>query len=506
MEDVRTLVEIVSRNKLKQIELLPGSGKNDSLLKQLYDGIAEGRWSGEEEAADYFYGDSKRKGAYFNRLKRQLKDRLINSLFIIDTNQPHYTEIYRAYNECFKNLAAVKILLARYARQPAVELAEQTIKTAVRFEFTDVVLELARQLRFHYGTVAGDRKRYQEYNDMVGRYSEILMAELKAEEFFTDLTNELANSRASQIEQVEKAEEYYRELRKLTQKYHSYRLNYVAFTLFAIRYEIANDYADTLEVCREAIAYFETKKHLASSSVVFSFQIKTLASYLQLREFKKAGAAAEACLQIAPAGSRNWYLALDYYMILSFHSGKFQKAFDIYQMAVGHPGFRQQQKNISEHWQVYEAFIYYFISIGKLVPPPDSPLKKFRVGRFLNEVPTYSKDKRGANISILILHVLFLLQQKKYGEIIDRMESLQTYTHRYLRRDDTFRSNCFIKMLLTLPASSFHKKAVLRKAKKFWDKLRSVPLHTANQSAEMEIVPYEMLWKFAIESLDDRFH
>nr|MBX2875750.1 hypothetical protein [Saprospiraceae bacterium] len=88
----------------------------------------------------------------------------------------------------------------------------------------------------------------------------------------------------------------------------------------------------------------------------------------------------------------------------------------------------------------------------------------------------------------------------------DKMESLQAYTHRYLREDDTYRSNCFIKMLLCLPAASFHKKAVLRKADKYWKKLQSKPIEQANQSAELEIVPYEMLWEFVLEGLDEKWH
>lgn len=116
-------------------------------------------------------------------------------------------------------------------------------------------------------------------------------------------------------------------------------------------------------------------------------------------------------------------------------------------------------------------------------------------------MPIYRQDKRGANISILILQILFLLHQKKYNAIIDRAESLRQYTYRYLRRDDTFRSHCFIRMLLTLPECSFNKTAVLRKADKYWQQLQAMPLNVAKQSAEIEIVPYETLWEFVLEEL-----
>jgi hypothetical protein len=86
------------------------------------------------------------------------------------------------------------------------------------------------------------------------------------------------------------------------------------------------------------------------------------------------------------------------------------------------------------------------------------------------------------------------------------MEALKAYAYRYLRRDDTFRSNCFIKMLLQLPKNNFHRAAVLRKADKYWQKLQSVPINQANQGSDMEIIPYETLWRFVVDSLDDQFH
>ena len=69
-----------------------------------------------------------------------------------------------------------------------------------------------------------------------------------------------------------------------------------------------------------------------------------------------------------------------------------------------------------------------------------------------------------------------------------------------------FLTNCFIKMLLQLPPAHFNKTAAIRKAKKYSDKLKEVPLESAKQSNELEIVPYEMLWEFVLESLDNKFH
>ncbi len=504
MKELKELISIVSPNKVKEIELLSNDEGNCSNIQELYQGIADGVFQDEEEAMRHFY-DSGDRRKYFNRLKRQLKGRLINTLFIIDANQPRYNDIRRAYYLCHKDASAVKILLARGARQAAIKLAEKTLKRAQRFEFTDILLSLSKDLRAHYGSILGDKARFTQYNKMVHFYSEVFMAELKAEEYYTELAMTFTLSRASKAEFSEQAAAYAEELEEVIQKYHSYRLHLFAFTVMALRYELANDQENTIATCQRAMDYFEHKKHLASRQAMFTFSFRMLSAYILLRRLEEGEKVAERCLELVDEGLFNWYRVVEYQFILYLHSEQYQKAYKVYRLAVGHESFSKQYQSIQETWYIYEAYINYFISIGIIEGAGGQAGGKFRVSKFLNEVPTYSKDKRGRNISILILQVLFLLQQKQYGKIIDRMESLRTYTHRYLRRDDTFRSNCFIKMLMKLPAANFHKVATARKAKKYWDKLKSVSI-AHNQSAELEAVPYERLWKFVLESLDNKIY
>ena len=91
--------------------------------------------------------------------------------------------------------------------------------------------------------------------------------------------------------------------------------------------------------------------------------------------------------------------------------------------------------------------------------------------------------------------------EKDYDSIIDKMDALSSYAHRHLRRDESYRSNCFIKMLLQLDKGHFNRIAVQRKAEPYYQKLLAVPLSKAKQDFELEIIPYETLWEFALESL-----
>lgn len=506
MENLRILTKVLNKNKVKRIEVIDQTTFRHSKIMQLYEGILENKFDDDIDAASFLYEDDPNRQVKYNRVKRKLRERLINTLFFIDTSLPTYKDIQKAYYECYKNISAIKILLGRNAKQPAIELAERTLRKAINFEFIDIVLALARELRLHYGGIVGDKRKFRHYNKIVKEYTAIANAEIKVEEFFTELMVDILNSRASKQELSNISFQYASDLKSIISKYHSYRINLFAYQILALQYEIVNDFENTLKTCIDALKYFKKKEHLVSNTILIIYNVKILSCYLRLQDYKEAEKSVVECLQLTTPGTMNWFRVLDQKMILCFHTNELQKAFETYLLAINHPTFDQQPPDLSEHWRIYEAFIHYFISIDKIVVEENQSLPPFRLSRFLNQVTTFSKDKRGTNTSILILQFLFLLQQGKYGEIIERMEPLRTYNHRYLRKGDTFRSNCFIKMLLQLPAASFHQQGVIRKAKRYWEKLKSVPLEIANQSVEIEIVPYEMLWDFILESLDNKFH
>ncbi|GJM17776.1 MAG: hypothetical protein DHS20C13_31030 [Thermodesulfobacteriota bacterium] len=504
-EELADLANLVQPNKIKNLVLVGTTSNPDSKLDEFYHAIVHNNVANDDEAAALLYQTTPQLPAYY-KLKERLYESLLTTSFFIDVNQPFFLDHQRAYHLCLRQLLAVKALLVRGARQAAIPLAKKGFKKAQKFEFTDIALAFAKHLRTHYGTIVGDKKNYNKYNNLVSHYLGLYSSELKAEEFYTELIINYVNSSETKQEVLGISEKYAKELKNLLKRHESYQLYFLSYLVFILRYQVANDYKNIIKVSNEAIQYFETKKHLVSKAAIFHYAFKMTSAYIQLKNYPKAEEMAKKCLDHVDEGISNWYTALDYNILVSFHSKKFQQAYYTYQKAVNHSSFSQQYKYISERWKTLEAFIYYLIIKGLVKPDEKSQLKKFRIKKFLNEVPNYSKDKRGNNITILILHVLFLLQQQKYDEIIDRVESLKTYTHRYLRQDDTFRSNCFIKMLLQLPAASFHKKGVIRKAKKYWDKLLSVPLEKSNQNADIEIIPYETLWAFVLDSLDNRFH
>ncbi len=506
MEELKSLISLVNRNKIKQIEIIGIDEKSASKAAQLYNLIASGKVDNEQEAMDILYGQFERKNFYFNRVKNKLKDRLINTIFFIDVNQSNFTEYQKAYYSSVRIESAIKILIAQSLRQPAIKLSERILKKAIKFELTDTVLYLVRNLKRHYGGIVGNKRKYTDYSELVDHYLELQKAETLAEGFYSDIMLYCVKSRESKKDVAIKAKEYSANLSVATEGFDSYRLKLYSFMVHALAFEIADDFPNAIIVYKEALDYFHRKKHIATPNIRIAYLLRILACHVRLKEFDSAKDVAESYLKLVPEGSLNWYVALQYYLISAFQLFEFGLAYDIVKKALGHNGFKKLYQNHTEQWYLYEGFIKYFLEIGKIPLTVNEKSIKFRINKFLNDVPIYSKDKRGSNITILILQILFLLQQRKYGEIIDRVESIKMYAHRYLRKGSEFRSDCFIKMLIQLPACSFHKAAVIRKASRFQQLLLNSSSDLTVSNPEVEIVPYEYLWDCILESLQNKHY
>lgn len=211
-------------------------------------------------------------------------------------------------------------------------------------------------------------------------------------------------------------------------------------------------------------------------------------------------------LSCVGTGSILWIKFYDLGIRLSLASADFAQCNRYFQKVIDSKCLSDKPAEIQEQWRVYAAYLKF---IGKVKPeyaPDKGSNSTFRLGKFMNETPVFSKDKQGMNIPILVAQFLFLLSQKKYHKLIDRAEALAKYQSRYLQRDEWFRSQCFLKMLLQLPANNFHRQAVERKTADWFSRLENRQKNEKKELSPYEIIPYEILWKWIMESLDDQFH
>jgi len=501
MEYLKEIIKVVSKTKTKNIQLVGTPNAEKSKLNELYEGILHSEFSTDEEASKALYNSEKIEQNYRN-LKSRLEKRLINTLFFIDVNSSTFSDYQKAYFNCYKNLAAIKILQGKSSRIASIKLSEKTLTQAIKFHLTDIVLFLVKDLRIFYGTIVGDKKKFESYDYLMKKYQHRYRFENEALDMYGSLASNFSGSKSSKPELIEKANLYASTLRQQP-KMNSLNFCFYSNLVIVLKSEIENDFGKTIEACDEAIYEIKQYENI-SKTHLFSFLFKKLNSLIQLKRYEEAEETVKKCLNLQLEGGINWLIALQFYFILLFRSQNFQKAYEIYNEHQPLKKSKNAPQILKELWHIINAYLYYFVSTGRIKLPEKVENKRFRIKKFLNDVPVFSKDQRGMKVSILILHLLFLLHQKKYNEVISRTEALQAYASKHLRKDETYRSNCFIKMLLQIPASNFNAIALQRKAKVNFEKLKSKPLEIANQPNEIEMVPYEILWSFVLDSLDDK--
>ena len=504
MQVLRELVQIITRIKLRSIRKLGFPFNSDTQLGEMYELLADD--VEDEELARTLTTQSSKSGT-FRRLKSDLIDRLIASLFLVDLSLPSYNSRQQAYYVIHKNWAASKILFGKNARMAAVELAEQTLRQALRYEFNDLAFDLSRNLKLHFGTVAGNYTKYQEYAQECNRLRKVLEAEIMAEDNYTRFISEFVRQKAAASIIVEEAQKAHLPLCPYTDKFDSYTLHLYAGLLEMGIYTAASDYDAADTVCDKLIAFFEQKEYEASVPLQIAYYQKLLCHF-QLGKFAQTTDFVMRGLELLQEGSYNWFKFQETYLVLALHTRQFSTAYRVFCEATGHARFKAQQEEIQEYWRILEAYLYFLYTLEELPEAAeDKRFTKFRIGRFLNQIPIFSRDKRGVNVSILIIQILLLVSQKRYHDTFAKIDAVEQYSRRHLFTKDTLRSFYFLKALLELPKNSFHKAAVKRKAAKHLEKMKAHPLEEAGQASFLtEIIPFELLWEYIVSLLDNDFH
>lgn len=197
-------------------------------------------------------------------------------------------------------------------------------------------------------------------------------------------------------------------------------------------------------------------------------------------------------------GTFNWFKFNELHLMLMLKLKRYELAEKMLIKVIYHPRFEFLPDNAKELWRIYESYICYLITMGKV---EKSSNHKFRLGKFINEVPIFSKDKGGMNIAILVIKFLVLLQERRYNRVIDEIEAIEQYSYRHLRQKNTKRSYLFFKMLLQIPHCEFDIAKIQAKTQTLLEELMETPMQLGNQTHEVEVIPFEHLWEFALESL-----
>lgn len=496
-ELLKDLAHTLTRNKLKQIEVLGNNNQENSRSQAFFEGLLDNKFQSEEDIAEHFFGQANAKDPNYRKLKNKVVRQMVNTVFFVDVNQPSFNERTKAYYACYRDFAAAFVLLLRGSAKSGIYLLEQVLEQSIKYEFVELITEIARHLRTQTSRSPTDQKQHQQYVALHRQYEEKRRLEMLALDYYEELVDYYLVRRSPNEEVQQLATAYFEELMPLAAKADTSRFYYYTYQIGIIRHFAANDCQSVLALIEEGLPLLKDRKN-TNRTMLQSIAMQKLACITQLRIFEnEAGEkAAEYCLSLATDIDLNWFRTLELYFYYRIYQNNYLEALHIFEKATKHSRFSQMEGSFNDNWLLLGGYLHLLAALGKLNPEQvESVVGPYRYGRLINEVEIVDKDREGMNIPLVFLPILFSLAQGNYLEYGRSEEALEKYRKRHLDNSVNQRSAAFMNMLMALDKKTFDPASAERRIKKGLDTLQEEQPQVIGQSFAIEIVPYEDLWE-----------
>lgn len=498
MENLYELARITKRNRRVMDCLIPPD--DNSPLKKLFLILYSNEVLDDNECMIEIYG--KRKLVAFSRLKSRLKDIFYQGVFIQNLNEDNGEPKSSEINSTHKQTVIARILRENNANKLAIELLEKSIIKTIKYHVTENVLSQARILSLNYSSVDYNKYKFEKYLSIQEKYLRIYEWEIRAENFFLELQRTTIQSLGNPSDETKKKARNFVKILSEVKDIKSHNFIYNKFRVMASYYEYEKDYTSLLSLSETTLKEFNSAE-LKSSLPRTNISLRRMWALIQAGRIDETVNIGLKELSKAIPGSVTWYRIAHYTLKGLMFRGDYKKAIDLISTMINHQKFSKLSENYREVFYTTLGYLHLVVESGIAGDKKDmqKKLPEFKLGKFLNTTPVFSKDKRGINVSILLMHIAFLLQRKDYNAIIDRIDSLNQYAYRYLRKDDSYRSNCMIKMVIQMTKADFNPIRTERYTAELHKQFELVPLAGSGENIEIEMIPFETLWDIMVKAL-----
>ena len=382
----------------------------------------------------------------------------------------------------------------------ALRLAKQLVRTCKYYYFNEMVFELSRYLGRYY---SNNELNLQQANEFFGQAEEALKLidlEFKIEREYSEYVTHFINNKSIKpIKGLEALKALKTFDNPSDHSIASFKYQLYYYRLGTLGAEGAGDFRKALLFASKGYDYFQAL-HFDHGTAKIIFMSTMAQYYLKLRQLAQARSIVVDTLILQEKGRTNWFISKKLLVQIEIHSKNYNPAFQHYLEIFNHKNLKNIPDDIQSTIKLIGAYLEFLRLTNEITIGPVPT--RFRINRFVNEVPKFSADKRGMRIPLIIAQLLYNIYDKNYDAVENRIFALKDYCSRNLmRKSENFRSNCFIKMLLLIPTNSFNPIAAKRKTHNLLRRLSEVPYELSSQSSEVEVIPYEDLWAIILKYL-----
>jgi hypothetical protein len=505
MEVLKDIAYIITRYQAREIEVLTNpekkSGGQDSRYWDFYVNLRDNRWKTDEEAAAYFGLEYPSKN--YNRLKNDTLKRLLNSVLFTDLNTSDSNDFQLANRELIRLWAIAEMLRRKSAHKAFLEVAGRCLDNAVRFENVEMIVAISRMIKLATISRPNQRKIYLHAEEMFRKYWPAYLAEVEMQNTYESLVFQLNNRKGFKKEFAPLAEAYIGQFAEQAGQFPYIQFQYYYRIIEIYSKILRHDWEGGLYTADAALAFFRSKPFSAGAPIT-SFNHQKMACLTMLGKYDEARRTGEEVLKTMTEGTPSWFKNREITAVNALYAGNYAEAWQLTKKAMRHERFGEISTFDQESWRLYSGYLQLLAKLGELPlsPREKGELPRFRLSSWINDLPLFSQDKRGANIPILLLQALYLLAENNPDGFDLRVEALRKYRQRNLDpRNEHFRTDCFIRMLELIPQYG-HQTTILRaQAAPLLEKLGSVSVDLLDRTYEIEVVPYERQWEWILHIL-----
>lgn len=497
LKELTELVSLSQQALPNAEDFLAFLSRNNHQVLRLYHAIQSHSFRTEAEAIPKVNIGERTK---FRQVAKELLRYLEQMMLYLEFDKNVFDPLNNSRLRGFQLTAIAKSMAPLACKNGARKAAEELLRIGEAFGRPEFVVEAAKVLMDYVSVAGDDLNNFDEYYELYSRYSGWRDIEEKSVIYFDKIKLPSIHMKMNKQEWALQAQQYVEDLNPYAGVINSHNFHVSYYSIKSYRNTLDARHEEASAVHEEAISYFTSRPYPCTSALnIFHYLEITnclySGSYLRgNRYFCKA-------LELAAAGSFNWFSTLELGFYLKMHQGEYLRAAEIYNTAVRNKRFSVLRDSQRETWHILGAHLFIvqqlsgFDDTDRLVP-------QFKSSRFRNEVKSFAHDKKGMNVPILAAAILLEFVEGRLDNLWDRVAALEKYRERYLRNNEaTHRSQLFIKSLVVLSRHGYDGNKFLEKVQPFLDELRGTPLHETNQSHELEIVPFERMIRLLADYL-----
>ena len=449
--------------------------------------------------AQEVYGDDKNQ-TNFRKLKSRFNRRVLDELFYHINERFSNQKRSDVFIMLYKSYTSAMALKFTRLTKTYGEVLEKNLKLAIKYDFIIQTFLFAKDLYAYHAFLFPDPKEMAKIKDIymkaifnLEQYNKVLLINGEMSHIYMQEKLNPTKKHIIRLNDCAKDLEY---LQSLTNSFdiHSYGYDLRAYPLL-----VQKRFSEMLDLMNEAEDYFK-RRGLDDHSVDFSIQFNRLLALLFLGKTQEAIDQANGLLSWLTFGGRMWFVIQNYNFVCHTLLGRYQDCVDIVEIVYEQKMLKTMESERAL-WELRLSLLQLNAEeLGvKFTRPKSASL--ISSNQFLRRNKDLLKDKESLNLPYRIVEIFYLLEKKQINRIFDIIESLGQFKYRYLKDDDTYRSQCMIRLLEVMAKSSLHPVRTKALAEPLLKKMQKRDVVVEDVNVLPEILPYEQIWNLLMAKI-----